>query len=113
MLRYFYLFLCLVGTILPYTQFLPFFRDFGIDFPLFFQQSFANYIARGLSFDILISSIVFWVFLFKEGTRLKMKYLWVYVVCNLSVGLSLGLPLFLYVRELKLEDKSQTRVSLS
>ena len=28
-----------------------------------------------------------------------MKRLWVYVVCSLAVGVSLGLPLFLYVRE--------------
>ncbi len=107
MLRYFYLFLCLAGTILPYSQLLPFFRNFGIDLPLFFQQSFANYVARDISFDILISSLAFWVFLFKEGTRLKMNYLWVYVVLNLSVGLSLSLPLFLYIRELNLETQSK------
>jgi hypothetical protein len=28
-----------------------------------------------------------------------MRRLWVYVVCTLAVGVSLALPLFLYVRE--------------
>ena len=28
-----------------------------------------------------------------------MRYLWVYVALNLLVGLSLALPLFMYVRE--------------
>jgi len=28
-----------------------------------------------------------------------MRHLWVYILCNLAVGVSLGLPLFLYMRE--------------
>jgi hypothetical protein len=31
-----------------------------------------------------------------------MKHLWVYIACNLAVGVSLALPLFLYVRERRL-----------
>jgi uncharacterized membrane-anchored protein YhcB (DUF1043 family) len=31
-----------------------------------------------------------------------MKHLWVYVLCTLLVGVSLGLPLFLFFRERKL-----------
>jgi hypothetical protein len=31
-----------------------------------------------------------------------MKNLWLYVLCNLAVGVSLALPLFLFFRERKL-----------
>jgi uncharacterized membrane-anchored protein YhcB (DUF1043 family) len=37
-----------------------------------------------------------------------MGHLWVYIVCNLLVGLSLGLPLFLYMRERKLSERQAT-----
>jgi len=39
------------------------------------------------------------VFFFREGAARGMSHLWVYVACNLAIGLSLALPLFLYVRK--------------
>jgi len=36
-----------------------------------------------------------------------MKKLWVYVVCNLAVGVSLALPLFLFFREQTLLEASR------
>jgi hypothetical protein len=52
-----------------------------------------------LGMDVLISSIVLWVFIFAEGLRLGMKNLWIYILANLVVGVSLAFPLFLYFRE--------------
>jgi hypothetical protein len=43
---------------------------------------------------------------FSEGPRRGMKNLWVYVLCTLLVGVSLGLPLFLFFRERKLNAES-------
>lgn len=51
---------------------------------------FANPIATMFAVDLFISSFVFWVFLHGEGRRLVMGNLWVYVVLNLAVGLSLA-----------------------
>ncbi|WP_272942324.1 DUF2834 domain-containing protein [Paenibacillus elgii] len=34
-----------------------------------------------------------------EGKKLGMKRLWVYVIASLTVGVSLALPLFLFMRE--------------
>src|ERR1700682_1477305 len=39
---------------------------------------------------------------FLKGRRRGMRNLWLYVVCNLAVGVSLALPLFLFFRERKL-----------
>jgi hypothetical protein len=36
-----------------------------------------------------------------------MRRLWVYIVCNLAVGVSLALPLFLLFRERTLHSKQQ------
>jgi hypothetical protein len=40
-----------------------------------------------------------WLYLVGAVRRLAMKHLWAYVVCTLLVGVSLALPLFLYMRE--------------
>jgi hypothetical protein len=60
---------------------------------------FANPISTFFAVDVIISALVLLIFIFSEGRRLAMKHLWVYVVCTFLVGVSLALPLFLYVRE--------------
>ena len=104
-----YLFGAIIGTVLPYAFLISFFVQHGIDFSLFVQQMTANPIARMFTVDLFISSFVFWVFLFSEGRRLEMGNLWLYVVLNLLVGLSLALPLFLYFREDAVESVTAVR----
>ncbi len=104
-LRYVYLALCVLGLVLPYWQFVPWFLEYRLDLSLFVDQLFANRIAGFFGIDVIISSLVLWVFVFAEGGRLGMRGLWVPVIGSLLVGVSLGLPLFLYMRQLHL-DKS-------
>ncbi|WP_088894078.1 DUF2834 domain-containing protein [Leptolyngbya ohadii] len=103
MMRSLYLVLCIVGTVLPYAYLVPFLMAHGLDLPLFFQQLFANHVSSLFGVDFIISSIVLWLFIFWEGNRLQMKHLWVYLASNLTVGISLALPLFLLMRQKKLE----------
>lgn len=100
-----YLILCVAGTILPYSQLIPFLLEHGLDMPLFFQQLFANRISGFFGMDVIVASVALWVFVYSEGARLKMRHLWIYVVANLAVGVCLGLTLFLLMRQSKL-DKS-------
>jgi hypothetical protein len=39
-----------------------------------------------------------------EASRANVKHLWAPLLVNLAVGVSLGLPLFLYMREAALEQ---------
>ena len=94
-----YLGLCVAGTVLPCWQFLPFLRDHGLDLPLFFQQLFATPVSGFFGMDVIVSSVVLWVFVLGEGRRAGVRYLWAPIAANLVVGVSLGLPLFLYLRE--------------
>lgn len=93
-----YLILAIFGFIVPYSQLIPFFVDHGLDLQLFWSQLFINQVSGDVAFDLVISSVVFWFFLFQEGARLKMQFLWIYVVLNLTIGLSFALPLFLWKR---------------
>lgn len=104
MLQTTYLILCILGTILPYSQFVPFLIENGLDLKPFFKQLFTNRISSFFGMDLIVSSLVLWVFVFWEGSRLGMKNLWVYLASNLLVGVSLGLPLFLLMRQRKLEE---------
>jgi hypothetical protein len=108
-----YLFLCIAGTLLPYSQFIPFLREHGLDLNQFSRQLFATRISTLFAFDVVVSSLVLWFFVYTEGTRLKMRYLWLYVVANLLVGVSLALPLFLFARELRLDTTGNRERSAS
>ena len=85
---------------------MPFLATYGFDLPLFFRQLFQNHVSAFFGMDVIVSSFVLWLFVFSEGRRRGMKNLWLYVACNLAVGVSLALPLFLFFRERRLKARS-------
>jgi len=107
MIRYLYLLLSVLGLALPGWQLLPFLREHGMNLSLLVEQLFANHVSGFFGLDVIVSSLVLWVFVFSEGRRRQMKHLWAYVVCNLLVGMSFALPLFLYMRERRMNKPSE------
>jgi hypothetical protein len=102
-LKTIYLVLCVLGVALPYWQFVPFLAAHGLDMRLFFHQLFANNISAFFGMDVLVSAVALLVFTARESTRLGMRGRWLPLIAVLTVGVSLALPLFLYLRERKLE----------
>ena len=102
-MRKIYLVLAVVGAILPLRYFIRFLMQHGLDVTLFVRQLFENDISSAFGLDVIVSSVVLWLFVFSEGRRRGMKQLWVYIACNVAVGVSLALPLFLFFREPKLK----------
>ena len=98
-----YLALCVIGAVVPYSQFMPFLLHNGFDLRLFVEQLFANRISSFFGLDVLVSSVVLWIFVRIEGRRAALPRLWAPLVAILTVGVSLGLPLFLYMREARRE----------
>ena len=105
MIQYLYLILCVLGTVLPCSQLFPFLARNGFNVPLLIEQLFANRISGFFGLDVIVSSVVLWIFVLSEGRRQQMKHLWIYIICNLAVGVSLGLPLFLYMRERRITQR--------
>ena len=99
----FYLCLCVFGTLLPYWQLIPFLREHGLNPRLFVDELFSTRIGAFFGMDVIVSSVVLWVLVFVEGHRAKVNYLWAPIAANFAVGVSLGLPLFLYLREIRIE----------
>jgi len=101
-----YLLLCILGFALPYSQFIPWAMEHGLDMRLFLQQLFANRIGGFFGLDVLVSAVTLIGFVRNEGGRLKMDRLWLPIASVLLVGVSLGFPLFLYLRERELERRA-------
>ena len=98
-----YLVLCVVGTVLPYSQFIPFLREHGLVLRLFLAQLFANQISAFFALDVLVSAVVLWAFVRIEGRRTGIPHRWAPILATVLVGGSLGLPLFLFLRERQFE----------
>jgi hypothetical protein len=101
-----YLVLFVLGFTLPYSQFVPWVIEHGLDMRLSVHQLFANRISAFFGLDVLVAAVALIAFIRNEGRRLKMSRLWLPVASVLLVGVSLGLPLFLYLRERELERRA-------
>ncbi|HEX4630565.1 MAG TPA: DUF2834 domain-containing protein [Chthoniobacterales bacterium] len=96
-LRHAYLALCVVGTLLPYWEFAPWIMEHGLNVPLLCHELFATRIGAFFGLDVIVSAVVLFVFILAEGRRSAMSLLWLPIIATLLVGVSLGLPLFLYL----------------
>lgn len=103
--RWAYLTLCVLGVALPYSQFVPWLFYNGLNLRYFLQQLFANRVGGFFGMDVLVSAVVLFCFVRAEGKRLHMRGLWLPIVATLVIGVSLGFPLFLYMREQALASK--------
>jgi hypothetical protein len=62
-------------------------------------------LARSVTTDFLIGSTAVLVWMVVEGRRLKMKYLWLYVVFTFLIAWAFTCPLFLFNRERLLQKE--------
>ena len=99
-----YLVLCILGLLLPYAEFIPWVLRHGLNLPLFVRELFANRIGAFFAMDVLVSAVALIAFTGIEGRRVGIRHRWLVILTVLTVGVSLGLPLFLYLREEQLES---------
>jgi hypothetical protein len=101
--RHFYLVCCVLGLVLPYSQFVPWIWEHGLNVTLFCRELFANRISAFFAMDVIVSAIVLIWFIQDEGKRLQVRLLWLPTIGTLVVGVSFGLPLFLFLRQAMLD----------
>ncbi|MDR0549194.1 MAG: DUF2834 domain-containing protein [Deltaproteobacteria bacterium] len=97
-MAYFYLGLAFLGAVAPYSFLGQFFVASGLNFGEIRAQMWVNPVSSYFGLNALISSLVTLLFIWSEGRRQKMKGLWLPLLATLLVGVSCGLPLFLYLR---------------
>ena len=94
-----YLALAFAGAIVPYIYLVQHFTDVGFGIGDFTSAVFANPAAGGFTADLLISSCVFWIAMFSRFGHGKGPKPLLFVVLNLTIGLSCALPAYLYANE--------------
>jgi hypothetical protein len=92
-----YLTLCVIGFLVPYAEFIAWISNNGLDVPGFFDAMLANGIARFFVWDVVISAVA--VIVATVAWRERLPAVWPPILATLVVGVSLGLPLLLYLRE--------------
>jgi hypothetical protein len=102
--RHVYLILAVFGFVIPYSQFVPWLVEHGLNVGLFFRELLANRISMFFSMDVIISALVLLGFIQSEGKRLRVRLLWLPSIGTLVVGVSFGFPLFLFLRQLTLDQ---------
>ncbi|MEF1311688.1 DUF2834 domain-containing protein [Vibrio mytili] len=95
----FYLVLSVLGILLPYGAFVPWLAVNGVDIRLLFSEAVANPISIFAWLDVLVAAIALLGFIVVDGQRYKVKYRYFAVLGTLLVGVSFGLPLYLYFKE--------------
>jgi hypothetical protein len=93
-----YLVLAIVGAVIPYVFFLQFFSAEGVNLSGFISGLFVNGAVSGFAADMLISSFVFWVWMFQQQRRAKGPNPAIFIALNLLIGLSCALPAYLYAK---------------
>lgn len=94
-MKIFYLVLAILGAVIPLAFFVQFFGAGQIPLPVdFISALFVNGAAGGFTADLLISSFVFWGFMWNK--RFDGPKMWPFVAVNLFIGLSCAFPAYLY-----------------
>lgn len=94
-----YLIAAIIGIIIPGFFFFQFIQLNGVNLPAFISALFVNGAAGGFSADLLISSFVFWAFMFQQQKMSNAPTPWLFIALNLGIGLSCALPAYLYAVE--------------
>src|ERR1700694_3069623 len=108
-LKHLYLALALIGMAGPYYFLITFLTAHGLDGKAFLLQLFCTQISTLFAVDLLVSSVGFVIYVPGESRRCSINHWWLYLIALCAVGLSFALPLFLYVREDRLADKSSAQ----
>ena len=96
----FYTSMCIVGTVLPYAALGAWVVENGVfDIGAMVVEIADSRMSTFAWFDVLVSAVVLIAFIRSEGRRASISLLWVPIVATCLVGVSLGLPLFLLLRE--------------
>jgi hypothetical protein len=92
-----YLGLAVLGLVLPYSQFVPFIFENGLDVILIVDGVVSSRIAAFGWLDVVVTAITVMVMVYDDKDSIT--YWWALVVATLLVGPSFSLPLYLLMKK--------------
>jgi hypothetical protein len=97
-LRYVFLALAIWGAIHPMVYFLAWFGENGFSLPAMVEAWHANAASSGLVWDLTIAAIALTVFVVAETVTRRNWIALLAIPATFCIGVSCGLPLYLYLR---------------
>ena len=103
--RIMYLLLSVAGLVMTWYYNLQFIEESGGSFDIasFVAAGSTNAASQSLSWDLAIACIAGLLWIYYESRRLGLRFFWVYIVLAFSIAYAFAFPLFLFVRQGKLE----------
>ena len=100
-ISYLYLFLSILGAILPMISNFNFAMEYGSSFDInqFIQLANANPAAESISRDLLIGASAVFIWIVNESRKLNMKNMWIVYVGTFLIAFAFSAPFFLFLRE--------------
>ena len=113
-LKWFYLLLAVFGSIFPTLANIEFVQSYGpyFDIQLFIEMANSNPASQSLSRDLFIGSTAVFIWIISESKRLEMKNLWIVILTTFTIAFAFSAPLFLYLRELRIEEMNREEINL-
>lgn len=105
-LRGVYLLLAIAGLLIPWYFNIQFIAESGGSFDIgeFIAASSSNAASKSLSWDLSIACLAGLCWIFFESKRLDLGFFWVYLLLTFCVAYAFAFPLFLFVRQGKIES---------
>lgn len=97
-LRLIYLVLAVVGTVWPMSYFIGWFRANGWSLLGMIEAWHANDATSGLVYDLAIAAVALTIFILAEVWQRKDWLGLVAIPATFGIGVSCGLPLYLFLR---------------
>lgn len=103
-LKHFYLALSILGICYTWYYNIQYFQTVeNANLIGFFQDAQQNFAGKSFGADLTVVCLTFFAFLIPESLRLKIKYWWILIPLTFLIAVAFTFPLFLYLRELKLD----------
>tara|TARA_Y100001970_G_C13888780_1_gene677587 strand:- start:342 stop:716 length:375 start_codon:yes stop_codon:yes gene_type:complete len=101
LLCYIYLFLSLLGAVLPMISNFEFAIEYGNGFDIknFISLANSNPAAQSISRDLLISASAIFIWIVNESKKLNIKNMWIVYIGSLLIAFAFSAPFFLFLRE--------------
>tara|TARA_B100000965_G_scaffold354924_1_gene331889 strand:- start:504 stop:848 length:345 start_codon:yes stop_codon:yes gene_type:complete len=100
--RHLYALLTVLGAALPLAFFARHFATAGPSPSAFLGALWVTDPGRAFTLDLVLSSLAFWLWSYREARAREIPRWWLYVALNLGIGLCCALPAFLWAREARL-----------
>jgi hypothetical protein len=97
-MRWWYLSLAIAGAVVPYSFFVPWLMEHGLNIGLMVRELFSTRMGAFFGCDVLLSAVVVISFIRRDRAA-RVSNRWVPMLATCLVGVSCGLPLFLFLRE--------------